>query len=101
MTINHKLLLTAETYSWKNLTTVSCGKALNSFGKFKVNRERPKFVMERPELKILTLAKWLISSIVCVIITLLFIIPRTVLLSSIQPEAETRDFSTHALLRNL
>ena len=35
------------------------------------------------------------------IFTLLFIIPRTVLLSSIQLEAETLDFSTHALLRNL
>ena len=33
--------------------------------------------------------------------TLLFIIQRTVLLSSIKPEAETLDFSTHALLRNL
>ena len=33
-------------------------------------------------------------------ITLLFIIPRTVLLSSIQPEAETLNFSTHALPRN-
>ena len=30
-------------------------------------------------------------------ITLLFIIPRTLLLPSIQPEAETLDFSTHAL----
>ena len=34
-------------------------------------------------------------------LTLLFIIPRIVLLSSIQPEAETLDFSTHALPRNL
>ena len=33
--------------------------------------------------------------------TLLFIIPRTVLLSSIQPEAESLDFSTTALPRNL
>ena len=33
--------------------------------------------------------------------TLPFIIPRTVLLSSTQPEAETLDFSTHALPRNL
>ena len=33
--------------------------------------------------------------------TLPFIIPRTVLLSSIQPEAETLYFSTHALPRNL
>ena len=33
--------------------------------------------------------------------TLLFIIPRTVLLSSIQPEGETLDFSTHAFPRNL
>ena len=31
------------------------------------------------------------------LLTLLFIIPRIVLLSSIQPEAETLDFSTHAL----
>ena len=38
------------------------------------------------------------SSFMC---TLLFIIPRTVLLSLIQPEAETLDFSTHALPRNL
>ena len=36
-----------------------------------------------------------------IIITLLFIIPRTLLLSSIQPEAETLDFLTHALPRNL
>ena len=34
-------------------------------------------------------------------ITLLFIIPRTVLLSSIHPETETLDFSTDALPRNL
>ena len=33
--------------------------------------------------------------------TLLFIIPRTVLLSSMQPEAETLDFSTHALPSNI
>ena len=33
--------------------------------------------------------------------TILFIIPRTVLLSSIQLEAETLDFLTHALPRNL
>ena len=33
--------------------------------------------------------------------TLLSIIPRTVLLSSIQLEAETLDFSTHAIPRNL
>ena len=33
--------------------------------------------------------------------TLIFIIPRIVLLSFIQPEAETLDFSTHALPRNL
>ena len=36
-----------------------------------------------------------------VFVTLLFIIPRTVLLSSIQLEAETLDFSAHALPRNL
>ena len=35
---------------------------------FKVNRQRPKFVMWRPELKIRTLAKWLISPLVRVII---------------------------------
>ena len=35
---------------------------------FKVNRQRPKFVMRRPELKIPTLAKWLISPLVRVII---------------------------------
>ena len=34
----------------------------------KVNRQRPKFVMRRPELKIPTLAKWLISPLVRVII---------------------------------
>ena len=33
--------------------------------------------------------------------TLLFIIPHTVLLAFIQPEAETLDFLTHALPRNL
>ena len=33
--------------------------------------------------------------------TLLFIIPRIVLLSSIHPKAETLDFSTHPLPRNL
>ena len=33
--------------------------------------------------------------------TFLFIIPRIVLLSSIQPKAETLDLSTHALPRNL
>ena len=33
--------------------------------------------------------------------TLLFIIPRTVLLAFIQPEAQILDFSTHALPRNL
>ena len=36
-----------------------------------------------------------------VLFTLLFIIPRIALLSSTQPEAETLDFSTHALPRNL
>ena len=35
---------------------------------FKVNRQRPKVVMRRPELKIPTLAKWLISPLVRVII---------------------------------
>ena len=34
-------------------------------------------------------------------LALLFIIPHTVLLAFIQPEAETLDFSTHALPRNL
>ena len=34
----------------------------------KVNRQRLKFVMRRPELKILTLAKWLMSPLVRVII---------------------------------
>ena len=34
----------------------------------KVNRQRLKFVMRRPELKIPTLAKWLISPLVRVII---------------------------------
>ena len=34
----------------------------------KVNRQRLKFVMQRPELKIPTVAKWLISPLVCVII---------------------------------
>ena len=34
----------------------------------KVKRQRPKFVMQRPELKIPTLAKWLISPSVRVII---------------------------------
>ena len=35
---------------------------------FKVNRQRLKFVMRRSELKIATLAKWLIYPLVCVII---------------------------------
>ena len=35
---------------------------------FKVSRQRLKFVMRRPELKIPTLAKWLISPLVRVII---------------------------------
>ena len=35
------------------------------------------------------------------LLTILFIIPRTVLLSSVQPKVETLDFSTHALSRNL
>ena len=34
----------------------------------KVNRQRPTFVVRRPELKIPTLAKWLISPLVRVII---------------------------------
>ena len=34
----------------------------------KVNRQRPKFVMRRSELNITTLAKWLISPLVWVII---------------------------------
>ena len=38
------------------------------YGINKVNRERLKFVMRRPELKIPTLAKWLISPLVRVII---------------------------------
>ena len=36
-----------------------------------------------------------------IIITLLFMILRTLLLSSIQPEAEILDFLTHTLWRNL
>ena len=35
--------------------------------KLKVNRQRLKFVMRKPELKIPTLAKWLISPLVRVI----------------------------------
>ena len=52
------LLCQRETY---NTTCYTC-KLL------KVNRQRPKFVMQRPELKIPTLAKWLISPLVRVII---------------------------------
>ena len=36
----------------------------------KVNRQRPTSVMRRPELKIPTLAKWIISPLVLVIINL-------------------------------
>ena len=43
-------------------------QSLEQFGKFKVNRQSPKFVMQRPELKIPTLAKLLISPLECVII---------------------------------
>ena len=38
------------------------------FGMLKVNRQRLEFVMRRPELKIPTLVKWLISPLVRVII---------------------------------
>ena len=44
------------------------GPLMTKTGTFKVNRQRPKFVMRRPELKIPTLAKWLISLLVLVII---------------------------------
>ena len=37
-------------------------------GGFKANRQRPTSVIQGPELKIPTLANWLISPLVCVII---------------------------------
>ena len=42
-----------------------------------------------------------VTSFAVFLFTLPFIIPHTVLLSSIQPEAENLDFSTQAVLRNL
>ena len=41
---------------------------LSKWVQFKVNHQRPKFVMRRPELKIPTQAKRLIFPLVCVII---------------------------------
>ena len=49
--------------------TTNCIKiSLDYIMELKVNRQRPTFVMRRSELKIPTLAKWLISPLVRVII---------------------------------